>query len=212
MRDRHGRVQPVARRLVSELRAHRPRFQRSQNGGRYTSAPGPSLLAITGGSQSLVDAPAKENELLRRHRHHDSRPVPALGDRRRRVRRRCSRDRRARWTRRSQAFKMHRSVGRRSGARARPRGHARARSRTRAQRPDACSCSDQGAAVRGRDQRGARHRVHGDRAAAGPPEPTGPVRRSRRRRRWPRRARPDVRRPTHVHQSRRCADRRRSVR
>ena len=49
-------------------------FQRSQNSGRFSPQPGPSVSYYKR-LQSLVDAPAKEKTLLRRHRHDPSGPV-----------------------------------------------------------------------------------------------------------------------------------------
>ena len=140
-------------------------FQRSQNSGRFSPQPGPSVSYYKR-LQSLVDAPREGDDVLRRHRYHRARSLS-----------RAAQDGAGR---RRGAADGHRP-GNPGGGRTRssstdPSAAApalaralaatrRARERSPAPIRTSRSARSEGAADRRRDSRRARHQPDGDRAA-----------------------------------------------
>ena len=185
MRVDTRRVQPVARRFVRQLRAHGLSFQRSQNSGRSPSAAGPNYGYYKRVGLARERRRRQGDGLLRRHRHVArglfktlGRPKPAGAAAR------LAADRQAPWTRRSQTFTVHRSVGVGAGARPRPRGAPRGQSTRVVGEPGRrVHPRAQGRPVRGGDQHRASAWISTRNGPAGRP-PSRPVRArpSRRRR------------------------------
>ena len=138
MRVDTGELQPVARRLVRELRAHRPELPAlAEQRPLRSGAGGPAYGYYKRLGARMATAPAQGDRRLRRHRHEQLRACSrrsAAGARGRR--RRCSPRSSARWTRRR---RLHdgRSVGGGAGAGARRCSARATRSRKCAGDPDA---------------------------------------------------------------------------
>ena len=154
---RRERVQPVARRVVSGVRAHWPGVSAIAERRRHRAARIRARLLQTARGRAALSCeggPGEGSELLRRHRHQHCWTLRRIGTRGAARRTRPPRGRGRRGASGNRCVFDADAVGSGACARARPGGDPARDSRARGGARRRIRPEDQGAAVRRRDQRG----------------------------------------------------------